>query len=223
MAQLVKNPPAMWETWVRSLGWEDPLEKGKATTPVCWPGEFQGLYSPWGCQELAPTEPLSVFTFTFSSASTTLSEAGSDPTWFWSKSTFSPHPAMAPSPQRGAVLEWERSEVLGVGWGKCYDNLSVSEFNTVPDPPPLQVPVLAALAHSEVVSDPRCLCALKYAFSLAVTAFILVGSCTRATDAWTVLQESQKTDNFNLFPLFPEVSKCVCSLQEQCQFLTAPL
>ena len=29
--QLVKNPPAMQETWVRSLGWEDPLEKGKAT------------------------------------------------------------------------------------------------------------------------------------------------------------------------------------------------
>ena len=31
MAQLVKNPPAMWETKARSLGWEDPLEKGKAT------------------------------------------------------------------------------------------------------------------------------------------------------------------------------------------------
>ena len=30
-AQLVKNLPAMRETWVRSLGWEDPLEKGKAT------------------------------------------------------------------------------------------------------------------------------------------------------------------------------------------------
>ena len=30
LAQLVKNPPAMWETWVRSLGWEDPLEKGMA-------------------------------------------------------------------------------------------------------------------------------------------------------------------------------------------------
>ena len=28
---VVKNPPAMWETWVRSLGWEDPLEKGVAT------------------------------------------------------------------------------------------------------------------------------------------------------------------------------------------------
>ena len=31
VAQLVRNPPAMWETWARSLGWEDPLEKGKAT------------------------------------------------------------------------------------------------------------------------------------------------------------------------------------------------
>ena len=31
VAQLVKNPPAMWETWVWSLGSEDPLEKGKAT------------------------------------------------------------------------------------------------------------------------------------------------------------------------------------------------
>ena len=31
VAQLIKNPPAMRETWVRSLGWEDPLEKGKAT------------------------------------------------------------------------------------------------------------------------------------------------------------------------------------------------
>ena len=31
VAQQVKNPPAMQETWVQSLGWEDPLEKGKAT------------------------------------------------------------------------------------------------------------------------------------------------------------------------------------------------
>ena len=31
VAQLVKNPPAMQETWVQSLGWEDPLEKGMAT------------------------------------------------------------------------------------------------------------------------------------------------------------------------------------------------
>ena len=31
VAQLVKNLPAVWETWVQSLGWEDPLEKGKVT------------------------------------------------------------------------------------------------------------------------------------------------------------------------------------------------
>ena len=48
--------PAMWETWVRSLGGEDPLEKGKATTPVFWPREFHGLYSPWGRKESDTTE-----------------------------------------------------------------------------------------------------------------------------------------------------------------------
>ena len=31
VTQLVKNPPAMWETWIPSLGWEDSLEKGKTT------------------------------------------------------------------------------------------------------------------------------------------------------------------------------------------------
>ena len=30
-AQMVKNLPAMWETWVQSLGWEDPLKEGMAT------------------------------------------------------------------------------------------------------------------------------------------------------------------------------------------------
>ena len=48
VAQLVKNPPAMWETWIWSQDWEDPLEKGKATTPIFCPGEGKGypfLYS----------------------------------------------------------------------------------------------------------------------------------------------------------------------------------
>ena len=45
VVQLVKNPPAVRETWVPSLGWEGPLEKG---TPVFWPGKLHGLYSPWG-------------------------------------------------------------------------------------------------------------------------------------------------------------------------------
>ena len=54
-SQLVKNPPAVWEIWVRSLGWEDPLAKGKATHSF-WPGEFNGLYSPWGRKESDMTE-----------------------------------------------------------------------------------------------------------------------------------------------------------------------
>ena len=39
VAQLVKNPSAMQETWVQSLGWEDPVKKEKATH-VFWPGKF---------------------------------------------------------------------------------------------------------------------------------------------------------------------------------------
>ena len=59
MARLVKNSLAVQDTQVRSLGWEDPLEKGKATHSVSWPGELHGLYSPWGCKESDTTEQLS--------------------------------------------------------------------------------------------------------------------------------------------------------------------
>ena len=51
VTQLVKNPPAMQETWVRSLGWKDPLEKGKATHSsilawkIPWTEEPGGLQS----------------------------------------------------------------------------------------------------------------------------------------------------------------------------------
>ena len=42
-AQLVKNPPAMRETRVGSLSWEDPWRRERLSTPVFWPGEFRGL------------------------------------------------------------------------------------------------------------------------------------------------------------------------------------
>ena len=54
VAQTIKNPPAMWETWVQSLGWEDPLEKGMAThsSILAWripwtegPGRLQSMGS----------------------------------------------------------------------------------------------------------------------------------------------------------------------------------
>ena len=61
IAQLVKNLPAMRETWVWSLGWEDPLRTKWLPTPLFWPGEFHGR--PWGCRESNMTEWLS-FHFT---------------------------------------------------------------------------------------------------------------------------------------------------------------
>jgi len=51
VAQTVKNPPAMWETWVLYLGWEDPLEESMATHPsilawkIPWTDSLVG-YSP---------------------------------------------------------------------------------------------------------------------------------------------------------------------------------
>ena len=61
VVQLVKNLPAMQETWVQSLGWEDSLEKGKATHFSIWPREFYGLYSPWGHKKSDTTEQLSFY------------------------------------------------------------------------------------------------------------------------------------------------------------------
>ena len=60
MVQTVKNLPAMQETWVQSLGWEDPLEKGKATHSSILAGEFHGLYSPEGRKESDMTKQLSL-------------------------------------------------------------------------------------------------------------------------------------------------------------------
>ena len=59
---MIKNPPVMLDTWVPSLGWEDPLEKGKAThsSVLAWknPHGQRSLvgYSPWGCKESDTTE-----------------------------------------------------------------------------------------------------------------------------------------------------------------------
>ena len=55
-----KNQPAMWETWVQSLGWEDHLVKGKATLASILAWRIPGLYSPWGLQESDTTEQLSL-------------------------------------------------------------------------------------------------------------------------------------------------------------------
>ena len=61
---MVNNLPAVRNTWVQSLGWEDSLEEAWQPTPVYLPREFPGteepagLYSPWGRKELNTTEGL---------------------------------------------------------------------------------------------------------------------------------------------------------------------
>ena len=54
VAQLIKNPPGMQETWVCSLGWEDPLEKGKATHSSILAWRIPWTIIPW-------TEQLSLY------------------------------------------------------------------------------------------------------------------------------------------------------------------
>ena len=56
VVQLVKNPRAMQETWVRSLGWEDPWKMERLPAPVFWPAEFHGLCSPLGRKKSSMTE-----------------------------------------------------------------------------------------------------------------------------------------------------------------------
>ena len=62
VAQMVKNLPVMWETWIQSLDWEDPLEKGMATHSsilawkIPWTEELGRLYSPWDYRESNTTE-----------------------------------------------------------------------------------------------------------------------------------------------------------------------
>ena len=61
MAQTVKNLPAMWEIWIRFLGWEDPLEEGMAThsSILAWRIPMDRAawqICPWGCKESDTTE-----------------------------------------------------------------------------------------------------------------------------------------------------------------------
>ena len=61
MAQMVENLPAMWETWVQFLGWEDPMEKGTATLSSILAWRIHGQrslagYSPWVYKESDMTE-----------------------------------------------------------------------------------------------------------------------------------------------------------------------
>ena len=52
VAQRIKNPPAMRETWVQSLGWEDPWRRAERPTPVFLPRESPWTEEPGGLQSM---------------------------------------------------------------------------------------------------------------------------------------------------------------------------
>ena len=56
VAQIVKNLPAMWDTWVNPWVGKIPWRKERLPIPVFWPGESHGLYSPGGHKESDTTE-----------------------------------------------------------------------------------------------------------------------------------------------------------------------
>ena len=103
VAQLVKKLPAMWETWVRSLGWEDPLEKGKAThsSILAW-------RIPWTLQSMGPQRVRHVwvtFTSTLARTSNTmLNQSGK-----------SEHPHSIPDLRRNVFSFSPLSMTLAVG------------------------------------------------------------------------------------------------------------
>ena len=63
VAQLVKNLFAMWETWFNPWVGKILWRRERLPTLVFWPGEFHGLYSPWGHKESDMTERLSLLPF----------------------------------------------------------------------------------------------------------------------------------------------------------------
>ena len=75
VVQLVKNPPAMWETWVRSLGWEDPLEKGKATHSSILAWRIPWTIQSMGSQRVRHDWATFTFTFDFNGVMVKLTKA----------------------------------------------------------------------------------------------------------------------------------------------------
>ena len=107
MAQLVKNPTGRlgFDPWVGKI----PCRRERLPTPVFWPGEFHGLYSPWGHKELDTTEWLSLSLSGLSCGMKDLQGGLQDPV-LW--------PGIEPRPPASGaqgLSHWTTKEVLG--WG----------------------------------------------------------------------------------------------------------
>ena len=97
VTQLVKNPPAMQETWVRSWVGKIPWRRERLPTPVFWAGESHGLYSPLGHKESDTTEQLSLHSSVHRSV---VSES------LWPHGLCSPPGSSARGILQARILEW---------------------------------------------------------------------------------------------------------------------
>ena len=134
MAQLVKNPPAMWETWVRALAREDPLEKGTTIHYSCLENPVdRGAWwatnpLPWGCKELDTTEWLS----------TRGGKSRTPRPWLSSPVSRCQRPLLpvlqlpgeAASPLSSVLLPARWLPRLGAVCGSCWPPLSASSLET---------------------------------------------------------------------------------------------
>ena len=108
VGQMVKNLLAMEETWVRSLGWEDPLEEGTATHSInlvwriTWTEEPIGLPSMGITKRVRHDWVTNTFTFAYSCSRTLLSSSWMSP--------WSPHPTHIPATMTGVGVGDQDSE-----------------------------------------------------------------------------------------------------------------
>ena len=132
VAPMVKNPPAMQEIQVRSLGWKIPWRKERLPTPVFLPGNIYGQrslagYSSWGCKELDTTEWLTLFILFFSKPSWLQVNSRHTNLWFpesilcqiWAM--FS-HLQFFPTPLSFLISQYLAVEVLQSDW-KFFRNI----------------------------------------------------------------------------------------------------
>ena len=150
---VVKNPPAMWETWVRSLGQEDPWRRKWQPTQVFLLGKSHGCrslvgYSPWGCrvgydwatntQTLNWKTPMTWTQVQGSGAicpdHAALSRGDGSILWYYVPSFFSPYTPMSSLNLRfpasnGVFCQWAFKKVLPDFTGRIQCNLDLVMFN----------------------------------------------------------------------------------------------
>ena len=140
MTQLIKNQPVMQETWVQSLGWEDPLEKGKVThsSILGLENSMDCTVSPWGRKESDTTERLY---FHFTAAAKSLQSCLT----LWDPIEGSPPGSPIPGILQARTLEW-----VAISFSNAWKWKVKSEREVAQSYPTLSNPMDCSLPGSSV-------------------------------------------------------------------------